>query len=107
MNSAKVTVDADGITVLHREAATTSVFGTQTRPAREWSAELPWPEISTVRLYADEGRVLLDVDLVYGEFVTVDESADGFRDAVAAIAERGGVAAPDLGTVDDLVLFQA
>ncbi len=84
-----VTVDDAGVHLTH---------GTAT-------FDIEWDTVQYVTLsrlvveYADVDLVELTVDLVYGEFATVQEDAEGFAEAVADFSRRRGRPAPDLSAL--------
>jgi hypothetical protein len=102
-----IVVDLNGVEIHLHEDPLVSVFGKQMRPPRDWSVRLPWSEISSVRVYArampPQGHRLvhMDIDTAYGEFVTLDENAPGFIQAVEQIAQAGAAPLPDLSLVDE------
>lgn len=77
-----------------------------------WIDLMPWPEIAGISLdvieLAPHGvrRVSLEIDMSHGEFVTIGQDAEGFAEAVAAIAARSGRSAPDLSTLENEATHQ-
>lgn len=68
--------------------------------------DMDWDELNSASLsrtvFAPAGvdHLELDIDVTWGEFVTVTDDADGFAEAVAEFARRSGRAAPDLTAID-------
>ncbi|HEX6681466.1 MAG TPA: hypothetical protein VF062_01630 [Candidatus Limnocylindrales bacterium] len=91
---------------MERVSVTDSGVEVHSRSSVEWISLMPWPEIAEISLDVIElpphgvRRLSLEIDLTYGEFVSVGQDAEGFAEAVAEIAARSGRPGPDLSTLD-------
>lgn len=65
-----------------------------------------WDELNSASLSrivfapAEVDHLELDIDVTWGEFITVPDDTDGFVEAVAEFARRWGRAAPDLTAIE-------
>jgi hypothetical protein len=102
----QIEVNDNGVEVLTEIPPMVSMYGKVMRAGATFTNLMPWFEISGISLSAirlpPDGRLLLtlEIDLTWGEFVTVSRDAVGFAAAVVAIAARSDVAEPDLSTFD-------
>jgi hypothetical protein len=102
----RISVSDTGITVTSVTEPLISMYGNEMRPGHTASYDLPWAEIARVSLSmldvpeADLRWLSMDIDLTWGEFLTVDERAEGFSEAVTELARRSGLDSPDLAALD-------
>ncbi|GAA3270994.1 hypothetical protein GCM10020218_012880 [Dactylosporangium vinaceum] len=62
-----------------------SMYGKQMRPGATVVSEMPWDEISGVSL----DDAVLTVDLVFGEYIEVHASDEGYAEAVRELTRAG------------------
>jgi hypothetical protein len=93
-----------------------AIHQANTEGGHTWVLDIAWDELSRIIVYAmrlpkdEKPWVAMDFDYTIGEYATVNHDAAGFAEAVTAIAERGGVTAPDLAQLqadEDLELWRA
>jgi hypothetical protein len=104
----RVSVTDGGVRVHRAEPPLVSMYGKVVRSGWESDDLFAWPEIAAISLCGLEMPdgdpwVTLDIDFPNGHFVSVSQEAEGFEEAVRAIAARAGISAPDLSTLDSVV----
>jgi len=97
----RIEITSEGISVAIRIDPLVSVFGKEMRPGVTDVMTLPWDEIArvsltTTELPRDDTRwVELQIDVVWGEYLTVHEDAQGFAPAVRELCQLSGQRVPD------------
>jgi hypothetical protein len=97
----RIEITSDGISVTVRSDPLVSVFGREMRPGVTDVVMLPWDEIVRVSLVTtevppDSSRwVELEIDVVWGEYFTVHEDAEGFAHAVLGLCQLSGQLVPE------------
>ena len=106
----RIAISDSGVTITFTTPALISMYGTEMRPGSVDAYELPWDEVSVISVSVTEipaagwRSVHLTVDLTWGEFIEVDETAEGFADTLAKLSRLSGVVVPELATVTALDL---
>ena len=101
----RVEVGDAGITVTTTTEPFRSMYGREMRPGTTDVWDVPWDEITSVSISATEHppdftrELVLVVDLTWGEYLELHEDADGFDEALAALARRSGTPVPDRDAV--------
>jgi len=97
----RIEVTEVGITVTSVSEPVISVFGKEMRPGHTSVSELPWDEIfrvyiEVIELPTDGERwITLVVDLTWGEFLEVHDSAEGYAEAVRELCRLSGEPVPE------------
>ncbi|MFC4071571.1 hypothetical protein [Actinoplanes subglobosus] len=95
----RIQVTGTGIVVTSINEPQVSVFGKVMRPGYTDVTDLPWDEISHVTYSVlelppdDELWPTIVIDLTYGEYLEVHETADGYAEALEELCRLSGVPA--------------
>jgi hypothetical protein len=105
----RIEVTDDGITITTVTEPARSVFGKPMSRGSTSVDELTWDLIHRVHIDVLDGLppdgdrwITLVVDLTFGEFVEVPETADGFTEAIEALCRRSGLPVPPAHTPADI-----
>ncbi|KUL24096.1 hypothetical protein [Actinoplanes awajinensis] len=92
----QIEITHEGVSVTSRSDPLMSLFGTEMRPGVTDVVNLPWAEITRITLTRFDvppgypRSTSLEIDVAWGEYVTVHEDAEGFAAAVRELCRLSG-----------------